>query len=548
VVRAKAAWTTAKPALAFLATWAFLDAVLNVRYPAAEPKLWYLIPSIDILVLFGVYAVLGLLRVRVHYAVHIGLVVLVVFARLLRVGDAVESDLNRSFNLYTDLALLPELVRLFYATIPRINFVLAAAGVVIALGGLVFLVHRALRLAEQLLRRRRNVILFSSVTFALALVSLFDPHWEPQDGYSGAFTASAVPRLEKQVDFFVHLGAFRRDTLRAVKRVQRQLDKTPTDLANLHHANVLLFLVESYGQTVIDRPYFAQRIHAVYNEIDTNLGRKGFFPASGLLDSPTYGGGSWLAHATLATAVRTTDQWHYDLVRAASPKTLAQFFHNAGYRTVFVQANTTRRAPPNEFLGFDDSYYAWSFDYAGPQYSWATMPDQYIVDFIRRREVASAAKPLFIQYALISSHGPWNAQPPFLEDWSAVGDGAIFWKKDTVYFPINWSNLPEASEAYIHSIEYDLRMLASYVTEFVRDDSLVIILGDHQPAAAVTQDSPSHGVPIHVMSRNPALVAPFLARGYVRGMTPLPQGSPDGMENFVTNFLRDFSSPKQGQL
>jgi hypothetical protein len=98
-----------------------------------------------------------------------------------------------------------------------------------------------------------------------------------------------------------------------------------------------------------------------------------------------------------------------------------------------------------------------------------------------------------------------------VNDWSSLGDGSIYQRLDVVRYPIVWPDLSNASEAYMRSVVYDLEVLKRYLAEFVRDDSLVIILGDHQPVAEVNGDSASHGVPIHVMSRDRTFVEPFVA-------------------------------------
>jgi hypothetical protein len=48
-------------------------------------------------------------------------------------------------------------------------------------------------------------------------------------------------------------------------------------------------------------------------------------------------------------------------------------------------------------------------------------------------------------------------------------------------------------------------------------------------------------VPVHVLSRDPALVAPFARAGYVAGALPPAQGMVKGMESFLGDFLADFS-------
>ena len=70
----------------------------------------------------------------------------------------------------------------------------------------------------------------------------------------------------------------------------------------------------------------------------------------------------------------------------------------------------------------------------------------------------------------------------------------------------------------------------------------MIVLGDHQPVAEVTRFSGSSAVPIHVWSRNPALVAPFRARGYTPGLRPARGAPPRGMETFLPDLLADFST------
>jgi hypothetical protein len=263
---------------------------------------------------------------------------------------------------------------------------------------------------------------------------------------------------------------------------------------------------------------------------------------SSLFDSPTYGGHSWLAHATLATGVRTANQLDYEVVCAKAPKAIARFFHDAGYRTVVAQPGTTRPWPKGEFFGFDQKYYLWNFDYKGPSYAWATMPDQYVLDFVRRRELSPARGPLFIQYILVSSHAPWSDLPPLLDDWSSVQNGDIYNHVETTHYPIVWPSFANASEAYIASIKYDFEVLQRYLADYITDDSLVIILGDHQPVAEVNDHSPAHGVPVHVLSRDRRLLEPFIARGYTPGLRAHWRGVRPGLEQFLPNFLADLST------
>jgi hypothetical protein len=310
-------------------------------------------------------------------------------------------------------------------------------------------------------------------------------------------------------------------------------------------ANVQVFLIESYGQTTVDNERYRAIIAPAYAQYSADLEIRGFHIASSILDSPTYGGGSWLAHATLGTGVDTNDQFRYRVVTEAHPTTLAKLFHQAGYKTILAGPATTRPWPEGDFYGFDAKYYSWNFDYKGPRYSWALMPDQFVVDFIRRAESLETKRQQFVQYALVSSHAPWNEQPPFINNDKIIGDGSVFQTRPIRRFPTDWTNMQHAGEAYMSSICYDLEVIRRYVARHVRDDSLVIILGDHQPNGDVTGQSAAHGVPVHVLSRKAALIDAFFARDYVPGMTPDPARPHRKMADFFPEFAADFSSPPQ---
>jgi hypothetical protein len=96
----------------------------------------------------------------------------------------------------------------------------------------------------------------------------------------------------------------------------------------------------------------------------------------------------------------------------------------------------------------------------------------------------------------------------------------------------------------VTSIIYDMTVLKSYLTQFINDDSLVIMLGDHQPVREVSGGDENHAVPVHVVTRDPKLIEPFVARGYVRGMRPRMDDQHPPMEQFLPNFLEDFSASK----
>jgi hypothetical protein len=325
--------------------------------------------------------------------------------------------------------------------------------------------------------------------------------------------------------------------------MQQRLARTPQDLGKLRGADVLLFYIESYGYTVLHDRRFAEPMRVAREAFGAEVERAGYAVASRLLDSSTYGGGSWFAHATMATGVRVTDGLEFAVLRNRNPPpaTLAALLARSGYRTVLVQPGTTRSFPEGLVHGFARRYYAPELQYRGPAFGWATMPDQYVIDFIHRREIAPARQPLFAEYALVSSHAPWTILPPVVTDWSRLEHGTVYRELAPRRFDVRWEKLHEGGEAFVAALSYDLEILRRYLATQLTRRSLVFVMGDHQPAGSVTEQDPSAAVPVHLLSRDRALVDAFVARGYAPGMTPPREEKVRGMETFLVEFLETLS-------
>jgi len=152
-----------------------------------------------------------------------------------------------------------------------------------------------------------------------------------------------------------------------------------------------------------------------------------------------------------------------------------------------------------------------------------TMPDQYTLSAFERlgRAPAQAAgRPVMAEVALISSHAPWTPVARLI-DWDAVGDGTVFNEQAERGDPpsVVWADPERIRRHYIGTIDYALEVLGSYMQRH-GDNTVFVILGDHQPAAIVTGPGASRAVPFHVVSGDTDLVNAFKARGFVSGMRP----------------------------
>ena len=320
-----------------------------------------------------------------------------------------------------------------------------------------------------------------------------------------------------------------------------------SDLAGLKRRDVYLVYLESYGTTVFDTPEFRAGLGDELSQFETSLNRAGYSIVSNRLVSPTFGGGSWLAHATLASGVRLDDPVLYTLLLDSGRKLLPTYFKQAGWRTLEIAPGIKApSATAKAAWSFDKEVFASELDYKGPSFGWFAIPDQFTLDRAAAIRSALGPAPVFTQLILVSSHIPFAPVPPYLADWDDSGTFATVpattMKK--VWRQPDWGDL---APDYLRSLRYDFAALTGWLTSRITGNGLVILLGDHQPPALVGGlPQPPWTVPIHVLSRDPDLIAPFLAEGYVSGLFPTQPPPHPGMEAFLARFLAAFERPRPG--
>jgi hypothetical protein len=447
----------------------------------------------------------------------------------------------RPFNLFLDAKFVPDLIHLLYTTFSPKTFTFATILAVILPVGISWGVWLSFKTIHSYLAYHRNRRAVLVMIAAGLMVVPYLPAGETR--IPGELLAKDFfHRVVEEFNFIVHLKGHRIRHLGDIESAMRAGEQIPSSLDKLHGADVFIFFVESYGHTIFaDRRHF-QKIEPALDAIEENLKDRDFLACSTFFNSPTYGGTSWLAHATLAGGVKLNSHMHYNLMITSKAKTIAHFFNAADYRTISAMPGTQWPWPQGAFFGYQKKYYAWNFDYKGPMYGWSPMPDQYVLDFIYRQEIQTRTQPLFIEFILVTSHAPFHRQPPYLKDWSRIGAGEIYHEMETVTFPIVWPDLSNASEGYVTAIIYELNVISDFIMRYLDHNALIIVLGDHQPNVQITGKNQPWSVPVHVISRNNEFLEPFRKRGYSPGLISTQPPPHRGMETFLYDFLADFST------
>jgi hypothetical protein len=322
-------------------------------------------------------------------------------------------------------------------------------------------------------------------------------------------------------------------------------------LTGLRGKDVLVVFVESYGRVAVQGSFYSPQVDAILNAGTSTLQAAGYSSKSAFLTSPTFGGISWLAHSTLQTGLWVDNVKSYGQLVASKRFTLSDAFNNAGWRTVADVPSNEKNWPEGKtFYHYDQLYAGQTVGYAGPQFSYANMPDQYTLAAFQRLELAQPNHaPVMAEIDLVSSHTPW-APLPHMVPWNALGDGSIFdgMPEQGQQPDVVWRNGNDVKAAYGQSIEYSLTALISWL-QIVHDKNLVlVVLGDHQPATIVSGSGASHDVPISIIAQDPKVMDRISAWGWQDGLLPNPQAPVWRMDTFRGRFLSAYGSHPPSSL
>jgi phosphatidylglycerophosphate synthase len=345
--------------------------------------------------------------------------------------------------------------------------------------------------------------------------------------------------------------------LNAPKTLARQIARdrfsaTPGDqlLTGLRGKDVIVLMVESYGQVAVQGSSFSPGVDRVLAKGDAQLKSSGFAARSGWLTSPTFGGISWLAHSTFHSGVRIDTQRHYDQLIKTNRFTLSQAFGRAGWRAVdVVPSNNRAWKPGRTFYHYDKVYDSRNLGYKGPRFGYPTMPDQYTLLALQRLELAKRKRrPVFAEVDTLSSHFPWTKIPRSVP-WQDVGDGSIFARIPTAASASQGTLLRHAGQArraFGLSVEYSLRTIFSWLQRYGDKNTVVVMLGDHQPHTVISGQGATHDVPISVIAKDPKVTDQIRGWGWDDGVRPSPRAPVWPMQAFRDRFLTAFGSTPAG--
>ena len=425
---------------------------------------------------------------------------------------------GRDINLYWDLRYMPDVAAMVARAAPLWLLVLVVVSAALTAILLYLLFRWALHRVGDAMDNSRQRLAIG--LFATGVVLLFAAHRIP------ALSASLprVPTFSTPVtQTYARQARLVIDALGGSK----SLPPSPpmnADLARVHGADVFLVFIEAYGAVAYERPDIAPRLAASRADLAAAIRASNRDVASAFVESPTFGGSSWLAHLSLMSGVEVRDPETSARIMTQKRETMVSAFARRGYRTVALMPGLRQRWPEGAFYGFDDVYGAARLDYRGPEFGWFAIPDQFSLFRFDAIEVSRPARPpLFVFFPTISTHFPFSPTPPYQPDWPRMVNTRPYDGPAIVRAYAREPDWTNFVPGYVDAVSYTYATLGGYLRAHADRDFVMILLGDHQPAAAVSGQGASWDVPVHVIaskaSRQPILDR-LLARGFHAGMTP----------------------------
>lgn len=319
---------------------------------------------------------------------------------------------------------------------------------------------------------------------------------------------------------------------------QYPLSKTP---------DVFFIFIESYGSVLYQRSHFTRPYFQMAEALEKSLANDGWSAVSTLSEAPTWGGGSWMSYTSALFGVLIEQQSKYNALKlkyaVLDYPNIGRYFSSQGYDYVWVvpinrELPETREVIDDRFYGPDQWIRFDTLNYEGPLFGWGpSAPDQftfgYIQDFVSKQE-----QPTFLVYLTQNSHYPWAPLPPVLEDWRDFEDIDM---QDGVLSDAQKQGLSlgESRQNYLQAIDNTLDSLEEFITSLEKENSVIVLIGDHQPSA-VSRYEDGYGTMVHIISQDVDLLASFHEYGFVDGLVLEDLAPTIRHEGLYSLFVRNF--------
>ena len=304
-----------------------------------------------------------------------------------------------------------------------------------------------------------------------------------------------------------------------------------------------LVFLESYGAMAFEHPRVGSQLAAARAQLAADIAASGRRVASAYVRAATFAGASELSHLSLLSGLDLSDPLRHDLLLTTERPTLTTLFRRAGYQSFGLYPALSWDWAEGRWYGFDRLLDARDLDYRGLPLGYWKVPDQFsLARFEQLFPIDGRTPPRFLFFPTITSHLPFGPVPPVVADRSQLLGDDPFGPEATERLRkahVDWLDmLPN----YVGMFDYTYRWLGQWLRQPEPREAVMLFVGDHQPAASVSGEGADWAVPVHVVTREPALLQRFVDQGFVPGLEPR-RPVLGGMHDLTTMLLKALAAP-----
>jgi hypothetical protein len=445
---------------------------------------------------------------------------------------------GRRINLYWDARHLPGVAAMLVEAAPAWLVTLLLTGIAALLGAIYLLVRWSLRQVGEALQYRVPARAMAGVGGVMLLAYLLEYSPLPIRVWQW-FSLPVSTTYYRQAAFMLDAAS----NAGSLASLPAPVSLAEPQLERVAGSDVMLVFMESYGAIAYDNAGIAARVTPSRAEFARAVSESGRYAASAFVASPTFGGGSWLAHMSLMTGLDVRDQGAYKLLLTQQRDTLPGRFATEDYRVVALMPGLKNAWPEGAFYALETVYGERALAYPGPDFGWWRIPDQFSLAKFAALELDPAERrPVFLFFPTINTHMPFKPTPPYQADWPRLLSGAPYDEAVAARALIALPEWTDLQPAYADSLVYTFEYWSAFMRERDAEDFVLVLLGDHQPPATVSGPDARWDVPVHVIASRPEIIDTLVGAGFTAGMTP--EGATLApMHELTALLLQAFSDP-----
>lgn len=300
------------------------------------------------------------------------------------------------------------------------------------------------------------------------------------------------------------------------------------DLPLQSKPNILLIFIEAYGSVIGCVPGYDTAYFMHLKEIESTLSVEGWKSATTLSNSTILGGRSWLGFTSVIAGLKIDNHPAYEKLmnRFTEYPHLINILNRQGYYT--YRLNTMANfgedfkkidSVAGNFFNLNSEWTKFnSIPYQGYRYDYfGGIPDQYALNYWNENVLNRNKQPYFLFFITLNTHAPFYLPPPLLTNWKDLD--AI---KTSPHEKVR-AESGKPIERYAREVHYILSTMQQFILNKADTNSLIILVGDHQPAGMeymIKGKTDLYANPMHIITKDEKWIRLLADQGFQHGMVP----------------------------